>query len=285
MTLSRAPDATRLPVQAPVTKLLRDLVHDRTGVFFDEDRFDTMLEKIEPCAIKRGCQSYLDYYYTLKYDDNAAGEWHRIMDAFSVQETYFWREVDQIQALVDHVVPEWFKRSSDPLRIWSAACATGEEPYSIAMALVEAGWGNHPIEIFASDASDAALLKARAGTYRERSFRNLPPSLRQKYFQANGDVSVLDPEISSRVQFHWANLVSIADFPPVSKIPVIFCRNVFIYFSAGSIKQVTASFAAKIPVGGHLFIGSSESLLKLTQDFELQELGDAFVYVRQPAQP
>src|SRR5690606_27489108 len=128
-----------------------------------------------PRAIQRGCQTYLDYYYILKYDENADGEWRRVMDAFSVQETYFWREVDQVQSLVEHVVPAWFKRTTEPLRIWSAACATGEEPYSIAMALHEGGWDGHPIEIIASDGSEAALAKARSGVCRDRSFRSLPP--------------------------------------------------------------------------------------------------------------
>jgi chemotaxis protein methyltransferase CheR len=284
MTSPRAPDAaTRLPVQAGVTKVLRDLIHERTGVFFEADRFDTMLEKLEPAAMERGCQSYLDYYYILKYDEGAATEWRRVMDAFSVQETYFWREVDQIRTLVDRVVPEWFKRSTLPLRIWSAACATGEEPYSIAIALCEAGWGNHPIEIFASDASEGALAKARAGVYRERSFRALPGALREKYFQSKGEHSVLRPDILSRVTFQWANLVSLGEFPPVPSVNVIFCRNVFIYFSADSIKQVIQSFAGKVPGGGHLFVGASESLLKLTHDFELQELGQAFVYLRKGA--
>jgi chemotaxis protein methyltransferase CheR len=260
--------------------LLRDLVHERTGVFFETDRLDTMLEKLEPAAMERGCQSYLEYYYILKYDENAGIEWRRVMDAFSVQETYFWREVDQIRALVDHVVPQWFKQNTLPLRIWSAACATGEEPFSIAMALREAGWENHPIEILASDASEAALAKARAGVFRERSFRSLPVALREKYFQSRGELSILRPDILSRVTFQWANLVSLGEFPPVPSINVIFCRNVFIYFSASSIKQVIQSFAGKVPVGGHLFVGASESLLKLTHDFELQELGQSFVYLR-----
>ena len=274
-------DATRIVVQASVTELLRDLIHERTGVYFEPDRFDMMLEKLEPRASERRCQSYLDYYYILKYDENADEEWRRVMDAFSVQETYFWREFDQIDAFVERIVPDWFKRSSLPLRIWSAACASGEEPYSIAMALCEAGWGNHPIEIFASDASDAALAKARMGIYRERSFRSLPASLRAKYFQAKGDVSILDPGIRARVNFQWANLVNLSDFPPPGNVEVIFCRNVFIYFSPNSIKRVIGSFARRVPGGGHLFIGSSESLLKLTDDFELQELGPAFVYARE----
>jgi chemotaxis protein methyltransferase CheR len=109
----------------------------------------------------------------------------------------------------------------------------------------------------------------------------LAPKLREKYFQANGDRSLLHSDIRSRVRFEWANLVSLSDFPPAGNIHVIFCRNVFIYFSPSSIKRVINAFASRVPVDGHLFIGSSESLLKITEDFELQELGNAFVYRRQ----
>lgn len=281
MTPSTAPgDATRITLQEPVSQLLRDLIHERTGVYFESERLDMMVAKLESRATQRGCQSYLDYYYILKYDENADGEWRRVMDAFSVQETYFWREFDQIQALVEHVVPAWFKRTTQPLRIWSAACATGEEPYSIAMALHEAGWSGHPIEIIASDASEAALARARAAVYRDRSFRNLPLDLRDRYFKPDGDGLILRSDIRARVSFHWANLVDLSRFPPPGNVEVIFCRNVFIYFSPASIKRVVASFARRIPTDGHLFIGSSESLLKLTEDFELQELGRAFVYRR-----
>jgi chemotaxis protein methyltransferase CheR len=281
MTSPKAPeDASRILVQPAIAQLLRDLIHERIGVYFESDRLDMMIEKLETRVTARGCQSYLDYYYILKYDENAPEEWRSVMDAFSVQETYFWREPDQFRALVDIVVPQWFKRTSQPLRIWSAACATGEEPYSIAMALCEAGFGEHPIEILASDASEAALAKARAGVFRERSFRALAPTLRGKYFAAHGDGSLLHSDIRSRVRFEWANLVSLSDFPPAGNIHVIFCRNVFIYFSPTSIKRVITSFARRVPVDGHLFIGSSESLLKITEDFELHELGDAFVYCR-----
>jgi chemotaxis protein methyltransferase CheR len=114
----------------------------------------------------------------------------------------------------------------------------------------------------------------------------LSAKLREKYFKADGDRSLLHADIRSRVRFEWANLVSLSDFPPAGNIHVIFCRNVFIYFSPTSIKRVIGSFASRVPADGHLFIGSSESLLKITSDFELQELGDAFVYRRQaPIRP
>src|ERR1043165_6878118 len=149
--------------------LLRDLIHEHTGLFYENGKSDLLIDKLSPLVIERGFNSFLDYYYLLKYDAESAREWARVMDALSVQETYFWREMDQIDTLVKVLVPQWFKNQSRPLRIWSAACATGEEPFTIAMALQEAGWFERaPIEIVASDASMAALEKARPGFFRGR---------------------------------------------------------------------------------------------------------------------
>ncbi len=270
-----------LTVPTGTPGLLRDLVHERTGIYFEDERFETVLEKLREPALARGCRSYLDYYYILKYEDPA--EWLRVVDAFSVQETYFWRELEHVNALVQQVVPAWFARQRRPLHIWSAACATGEEPYSIAIALREAGWGDHPISIHASDGSEAALAKAEEGIYRERSFRSLPPGLRAKYFDApTAAGSRIRREFLLPISFHCANLVVPAEIVELATAPVVFCRNVFIYFSAGAIRRTTSSFAARMPDGGHLFIGTSESLLRLTDEFEMRQLGDAFVYVKLP---
>lgn len=276
------PAGAGIAIPSGVPLLLRDLLHDRTGIYFEPDRLDLLLDKLGDRVRERGLQSYLDYYYLLKYEAEEA-EWRRVMDALSVQETYFWRELSQIQALVDVLVPRWFATRREPLRIWSAACATGEEPYSLAIALGEAGWGAHPIQIEASDASEAALAKAQAGIYRERSFRSLPPALREKYFDApKADGTRLRRELLPPVTFHRANLVAPAEIARRATAPVIFCRNVFIYFSPDAIRRAVGLFAQSMPDGGHLFVGASESLLKLTQDFELREIGNAFVYVRHP---
>lgn len=271
-------DSPSIPAGVPI--LLRDLVHERTGVYFEADRFDTMLDKLRPRVQLHRFRSYLDYYYLLKYEEKGADEWRRVMDAFSVQETYFWRETSQIQALVEEVVPQWFAARSAPLRIWSAACASGEEPYSIAIALREAGFGHLPIEISASDASEAALARAGLGLYRERSFRALPPALREKYFTPVADQWRIDPAIAARVSFRRANLVASAEISDLARAQVIFCRNVFIYFSPQATERIVNTFAAGMADGGHLFLGSSESLLRLTSEFELREIRDAFAYVR-----
>jgi len=266
--------------------LLRDLVHDHTGSFFEKDRIPALLDKLEPLARERNCRSFLDYYYLLKLEGEVTGEWQRVMDALSVQETYFWREMEQIRALVDIVVPAWFAKRRDPLRIWSAACATGDEPFTIAMALEEAGWfARAPIEIIASDASVTALEKARRGVYRDRAFRALPIPLRDKYFQPVPHGWSISPRLLVRVRFQRANLVAVSEIADLATAPVIFCRNVFIYFSHDAIRRTVKSVAERMPAEGHLFVGVSESLLKLTTDFELQEIGNAFMYQKKTQSP
>jgi chemotaxis protein methyltransferase CheR len=284
MTPAAQDQPVHLSIPAGVPALLRDLIHERGGFYFESDRFDTMLDKLRDRVLAHGCRSYLDYYYLLKYEEGGPDEWLRVMDSFSVQETYFWRELAQITALVDVVVPAWFKQNGNtPLHIWSAACATGEEPYSIAIALREAGWSNHPIVINASDASESALAKAGAAVYRERSFRALPPDLRAKYFDPPASEGTrLRRELLPSVNFQRANIVVPAEVAPLARAHVVFCRNVFIYFSPDAIRRVVASFAQAMPNNGHLFVGASESLLKLTDDFAMHDIKDAFVYVRKP---
>jgi chemotaxis protein methyltransferase CheR len=262
--------------------LLRDLIHERTGLYFADSACDTLADKLSPLVLERGFTSFLDYYYLLKYDPEAEEEWRRVMNALSVQETYFWREMDQIRALVEVVVPELSSKSPyAPLRIWSAACATGEEPLTIAMALNEAGWFDRaPIEIYASDASSRAVEQARAGLYRERSFRQLPPALKERYFTEEQGGRRVRPELAGRIKLRRANLMAESEVAPLASAAVIFCRNVFIYFSPQTVRKTVSLFAGNMPSPGYLFVAASESLLRLTTDFELKEIGGAFVYVK-----
>jgi chemotaxis protein methyltransferase CheR len=256
-------------------------------LYFDDAKTDMLLEKLSPQAVERGFDSLLDYYYLLKYDPAAPDEWQNVFDALTVQESYFWREMDQIRALVDRIVPEYFKtHPNHTLNIWSAACAAGEEPLTIAMALHEAGWFDRAsINIYASDASPRAVEAAQNGVYRERSFRNLPPELREKHFVcADAGVagfSRASSELHSRVRWRMANLMSEMDVAlAATASAVIFCRNVFIYFSESAVRKTVQVFAERMPSPGYLFVGTAESLLKVTSDFEIREIGDAFVYVR-----
>lgn len=281
MTGRVASQAESLGLSGSALPLLADVIHERLGLVYEPRRFDMLADRLAPLVLERGFESFLDYYYLLKYDEAATGDWRRVMDALSVSETYFWREIDQLRAVVNEVVPA-LAAAGAPIRIWSVPCASGEEPLTIAMLLEEAGWfGRAQIEIHASDASPAAIEKARAGRFRERSFRTLPPELRAKYFTAEGDASIVKPALHRRVT-SWtvANLLCEADVAARGRSPIVVCRNVFIYFSAAAIARVVGWLARAMPSRAYLCLGASESLLKLQTGFELEELGGAFVYVK-----
>jgi chemotaxis protein methyltransferase CheR len=263
-------------------RLLRDLIAQHLGVYFGDDKRDLLADKLSDLLAARGMVSYLDYYYLLRYDAEADRHWSELMDRLSVPETYFWRQHEQILALAQIVAPRHFeRRGAAPLRIWSAACCTGEEPISIAIALAEAGLlHRRPIEIAASDGSAAMIARARAGLYGERSFRSLPPDLRARYFRPEGAGWRVDPRVHERIRWTTANLVDPAAVAPLAAADVIFCRNVLIYFSDETIGHVARLFARGLHADGYLFLGAAESLTRLATDFELAEVGGAFAYVK-----
>ena len=271
MAMPTDPGEIDLPIG--VFLLLRDLIRDRVGTWFEDDRRDLLHSKLADRVRDTGTNSFLGYYYLLKYGPGSEAEWDCLADALSVQETYFWREFEQVRALVDVLVPAHVSAGRGPVRIWCAACATGEEPLSIAIALREAGWFvKADIEIWASDASLGALEKARRGMYRERSFRALPPDLRAKYFTPVVGGWKVDPELQQAVRYSQANLLDPAEVAYLATAPFVFCRNVFIYFSPATIARVVAGFAARMPRPGYLFVGVSESLLRTGSAFELEEV-------------
>jgi chemotaxis protein methyltransferase CheR len=270
---------TDLPVG--VFLLLRDLIGDRLGIWFEDDKRELLGLKLADRVRATGAPSYLSYYYQLKYGPAPNPEWDELTDDLSVQETYFWREAQQFRVLTDVLVPAHVAAGRGPVRVWSAACATGEEPLSIAIALREAGWFDRAdVQVWASDASPAALDRARRGVYRARSFRSLPPELKNKDFTPVEGGWMVDPVVQAGVRYVQANLLNPAETVLLSAAPFVFCRNVFIYFSTATIARVVAQFAQRMPRPGYLFVGVSESLLRASTEFELDEIDGAFVYVK-----
>jgi chemotaxis protein methyltransferase CheR len=277
------PSYSELGLTSVGLPLLRDLLTERTGLHYPDDREDVLAERLASIVIDRGFRSYLDLFYLLKYEDSAA-DWARVMDELSVPETYFWREVDQIRGVVNRLVPKLARSlSGGPLRIWSIPCASGEEPLTIAMLLEEAGWFDRfPIEVHASDASPAAIARASNGVYRNRAFRSLPPAMKEKYFVPLDGGWTPVRHLASRItSWSVANLLEANRFALLTGCPVVFCRNAFIYFSPAAIRKAVNIFAAEMPTPGYLCVGASESLLNVTSAFTLQELDGAFVYAKQ----
>lgn len=279
------PDVRGLRIPERTLQLLRDLIATHAGIHYDDARLEILRDRIVPLAIERGFDSLLDYYYLLKYDPAAGTEWPRVMDALSVQETYFWREADHFTALAGTIVPRLIERQKRTIRIASIPCASGEEPLSIAMALNEARlFEQAHIEIHAGDASEAALTKARSRRYTRRAFRQLPDAMREKYFTRDSDKEewTITPDLFARIT-SWSrvNIVNKSEMSIVASADVVFCRNLFIYFTPSCVREVAVNLARFMPSPGYLCVGAAESLLKAGAGFDLQELGGAYVYVKQ----
>jgi len=273
--------AESLGLVGHVTTLLMDLIHEQLGLHYTPADADQVGDRLAPLVVGRGLTSFMDFYYALKYTPEP-DDWSKVMDALAVQETYLWREIDQLRAVVDSLVPALVAaHRGRPLRIWSSACASGEEPLTVAMLLNEAGWFERaPIEIVASDASPMAIARARKGEYTQRSFRNLPHSLRDRYFMTHDHHWTVIPELHRRVSYDLVNLVAEDQVSRHASAPVILCRNVFIYFSDRSIQRTLTLFDRDMPSPSYLCVGVSESLLRRTTAFELQEIDGAFIYVK-----
>jgi chemotaxis protein methyltransferase CheR len=278
------PDVSGLRIPEGTLELLRTLIEAHCGIHYDTGRLDILRDRLVPLAIDRGFDTLLDYYYLLKYDADAVREWPRVMDALAVQETYFWREPDQFRALATVIMPALVARGRSPIRIWSVPCATGEEPLSIAMALDQAGWFERvPIEIHASDASEAALTRARQRHYGRRAFRQLPDAMRDRYFTSDAERQsfVVKAELHTRITA-WTrvNIMQPGETAVLAGSDIIFCRNLFIYFTPATVREATSRFFARMPSPGYLCVGSAESLLRTGTGFELHDLAGAYVYLK-----
>jgi chemotaxis protein methyltransferase CheR len=153
------------------------------------------------------------------------------------------------------------------------------------MALAEDRWFDRAdIEVWASDSSPAALEKATRGVYRERSFRALPPALREKYFTVVDGGWRVDPRLQARIRYSRANLLDLTETRMLATASFVFCRNVFIYFSSQTVTRVVRQFAERMPWPSYLFIGVSESLFRAKTAFELEEVGAAFVYAKRQSE-
>ncbi len=264
--------------------LLRDLIAERTGMFFDDAKRSLLADKLSELVSANGLSSFLDYYYLLRYDDASEQHWMALMDRLSVPETFLWRQPEQFEALASIVVPAYFAAyPGRTMRIWSAACCTGEEPLSIAIALDHAGLLEAGrVEIHATDGSSSMVERAKQATYSARSFRQLPENLKAKYFeQSSADRWRPNGRLMGHISFGVANLARRSDIEPLARSDVIFCRNVFIYFADDAIRNVVRVFSERMPADGCLFLGASESLTRLGVDLELAEIGKAFAYVKE----
>lgn len=264
-----------------VFRLLREQIYKRSGMWFNDSSKYLLQKRLSPRARELNFDSFQKYFYFLQYDPRADAEFDQIFDLITTNETYFFREPAQLQAFTEEIIPDILSRKTvKKIRIWSAGCSSGEEPYSLAMLLQEAGWYDHAVfEIFASDINQQVLSKARKGIYRENAFRVTTPEMREKYFTRETDTSWrVKDEVRNRVSFGRLNLYDEARVSLLGHLDIIFCRNVIIYFDDASKKVVVSNFYNRLVDGGYLLLGHSESLISLSTQFKLRHLKHDMVY-------
>ena len=262
-------------------RLLRDLVHEHCGISFRDDARYLLERRLAPRLEALGLVDYVGYHRYLRFDPERHAELQRAIDLLTTNETYFYREPMQLDALAREILPELARTraASRSLRILSAGCSTGEEAYTIAVLVKDSrlfeGWD---VEIVGCDISSRCIEHARAGLYGEHAFRNAESHVMRRWFHLRGGKWAVDDAIRSMVRFGQENLLSARPLATVARLDVLVCRNVMIYFDVPARKQVLRTFREKLREGGWLLLGHSESLINLTADFEIVHLRSDLVY-------
>lgn len=266
-----------LELSPPVFAILSALVEEKTGLYYGLADRELLADKVSLRAQEAGFESLLDYYYFLRYDPAAGAELAALVDVLVVGETYFFREYPPLRVLVDEFLAPWCASGRRP-RVWSAACASGEEPLTLAMMLADRGL-SHAVDIVATDISRRALERARAGRFGARSVRAVPePGLAERYLTPAGQGYAVDPALVASISWHRLNLIDAAATAALGVFDAVLCRNVLIYFRDETIRGVVERLAGALVPGGVLLVGVAESLLRFGTPFTGDERGGAFVY-------
>jgi len=258
------------------------------GLVFGPEKRDILRSRLEPRRAELGFATFEELYFHLKYHPERESERQRLIPHLTNNESYFFRESPQLEIFRREVLPELRRtveaRKEHTGRILSAGCASGEEPYTLAILIRESGlfprgWR---IGITGIDLDPAILEKARAAVYGEHAFRRIDPGVRERYFRecAEGQAQLVEP-VRSMVQFDQANLTD-PDWPRRhGSQDIIFCRNVLIYFSEQTTRRVVENLYNALRPGGCLFLGHAETLSRIPTRFEAVRRPGA-IYYRRP---
>jgi chemotaxis protein methyltransferase CheR len=259
---------------------LTDFIKNQCGIIFRKNKQYLLEYKLTPRLKELNFSSFSDYIYYLKYPVINKREIQKLINLITINETYFFRERNQIDFMIRSAIPELIKKGKKHFRIWSAACSTGEEPYSIAILLKESSLINkYEFDIIATDIDTEALEKAKSGIYKKVSFRSsTDEKLLIKYFDVNNQNYHLKKEVNYVVKFLYLNLVENGTIIYLDKMDFIFCRNVLIYFDIEMKKKVSELFYKVLNDDGCLFLGYAETLSKVTDKFILTNFAEGSFY-------
>jgi chemotaxis protein methyltransferase CheR len=256
-------------------RFITELVYKNTGIVLDERKREMLYRRLMRRTRDLKLASFGDYCALLEQTDSK--ELPNFINAITTNLTSFFRENHHFEFLKTHFLPEHIKRfgNSKRLRIWSAACSTGEEPYSLAITLQEAmgsllnSWD---VKILATDLDTDVLAKGKAGVYKQERIESIPPAAKKRWFKkgtgGNSDLVKVDPKLGAMITFKPLNLLE--PWPMRGPFDVIMCRNVLIYFDKPTQRSLVQRYYELLRPGGLLILGHSESLAKNESRFEIK---------------
>jgi len=262
-----------------------EMIQTRTGIRVGENRREILAQALDEILESVKCTGLDHLYSSLQGARTESEVWSDLIKKVTVGETYFFRDPDTIEALRRHILPDLIARhqTDRTLRLWSAGCATGEEPYTLAILLrqILSDIDRWKILILATDINRQALLQAKAGRYRTWSFREKDPGIQSTYFTADGDTFTLKPAVREMVTFAYHNLAE-DNYPSpnnqTSDLDLILCRNVTIYLPTSLIFDIAKRFYQCLPNDGWLIVGPSETHLEIYRQFQTVNFNGATVY-------
>jgi chemotaxis protein methyltransferase CheR len=254
----------------------RKFIYENSGIYFQDSKKYLLESRLQKRMIFLGINSFEDYLDYVKSDYSGSAETRYLFEAITINETYFFRNQPQLDALIAKTIPEIIslkdKLGQNKIKIWSAGCSSGEEAYSLAIMindLLNTKYTGTEYEIVGTDISNAVIDIARRGTYKEYAIRNTPGYYLRKYFKSNNSSFDLDPSIKNMVYFKLLNLHDDLGMQTMINYDIIICANVLIYFDETSKIKAINHLYNSLNKGGYLFIGYSETLHGISKAFKL----------------
>ncbi len=273
--------ARAVPVMQEDVKRLCDFLYRRTGMSFAESKRYYIDRRLSERIAATGAETFQAYFALLRSD--ADHEIEYLINSFTVNETYFYREDHQLRCMTSDLLPEILQRKppGETIRIWSVPCATGEEPYSIGMWLMEnfSQVDSYNIEIVGSDIDTRALKAAAEGVYGNRALMRLSKDMVARYFEEVEEGKYrIDAGLRNSILFTNVNLVDAQAMAQHRNFDIVFCRNVLIYFDDASRRMAAENLYDSLQPGGYICLGHSETMSRISPLFDVCRYPDAIVY-------
>lgn len=260
-----------------------EFIYRKSGIHLEDDKhYEKLAKYIDSRSRELNFDNFRKYFFKLRFDDSEGEEFQELMNAITVNETYFFREKDQFEVLVNRILPELHEvmPKNKPLRILSSPCSTGEEPYSMILHIVEEGdvVEKRDIEVVGIDIDSKVIQKAKEANYSARSVHAIPKNILSKWFVKKSLSYTLSDDLQGTVDFHVANVFDKTQMRKLGKFDVIFSRNMLIYFDDASRKEVAMTFYDMLNPGGYVLLGHAEYMSRIVSVFNAKKVDNTLIY-------